>query len=39
VIRALEHSQIGPELNLLLAATARTGFVLGMLLALGFLVS
>lgn len=39
VIRALEHSQIGPELNLLLAATARTGFVLGMLLALGFLMS
>jgi 1,4-dihydroxy-2-naphthoate polyprenyltransferase len=37
-VRALERSPIGPELNPLLAATARTGFALGMLLALGFLI-
>lgn len=39
VIHDLEQSQVGPELNLLLAATARTGFALGMLLALGLVMT
>ncbi len=38
VIRNLRRSRVGPDLNLLLAATARTGFALGILLALGFLL-
>ena len=37
-IRCLKSTPIGPELNLLLAATARTGFITGVLLALGFLL-
>ena len=37
-IRNLWRSRVGPELNLLLAATARTGFALGMMLTLGLLV-
>lgn len=36
-IRTLWTIGVGPELNLLLAATARSGFVLGMLAAVGFL--
>lgn len=38
-IRNLWRSRVGPELNLLLAATARSGFALGMMLTLGLLVS
>lgn len=38
LIRRLQGSQPGPQLNLLLAGTAQAGFVLGVLLSIGLLL-
>ncbi|MDP2825183.1 MAG: 1,4-dihydroxy-2-naphthoate polyprenyltransferase [Sulfuritalea sp.] len=38
LIRRLHRTQPGPRLNLLLAGTAQTGFILGLLLSIGLLL-
>jgi 1,4-dihydroxy-2-naphthoate octaprenyltransferase len=38
LIRRLQHTEPGPQLNLLLAGTAQAGFALGLLLAIGLLL-